>query len=415
MTCAVLLLVTSPGMTHSPDAEESGGQKQPSSLSPKSKTPQPWDFMAVPLVNFTSDRGLGYGAFGAVFHRGAAASEKTPYSLSVGGQFYQTTGGYAFHKLLLDFPNIGGTGLRADLTSGYESWDSAWYFGLGNNRPRLRVNETPERFYESELDSLWAVPNLRIPLSEPWQLFAGVIFRSTAVNAYPDSLLAIDQPPGIEGGCLLMGSIGLMIDTRDQEPTPSRGLWSELSVRGGHRSLGSDWTSGGLNATHRHWIPVDEKGKVIFAYRVGFDAHGEDMPFFQQHILGGSQWVDLGGNIALRGLPNGRYRGYRVIYGSFEARWLTGTARFDATQLDLLVVPFIDWGRVWTPNESDALLHMHGAAGLGVRVIYNQLFVARLDAGFGLEEFRQPDQNRTDNVIDRAPVLGVYVIVGHSF
>ena len=63
------------------------------------------DLVGFPLLSFTSDRGTGYGAYVAGFWR-AEQGARVPYKASVGGQFYETTGGYAFHKFLVDIPNL---------------------------------------------------------------------------------------------------------------------------------------------------------------------------------------------------------------------------------------------------------------------------------------------------------------------
>ena len=160
-----------------------------------------WDFAGFPLVNFTTDRGVGYGAFLALYNYGDVPEPGIPFKASIGGQFYQTTGGYAFHKLLLDFPNFLGTDLRLDVVSGYEAWDSAWYFGIGNRTPRMPEDDTPENFYEFDTTSLWAVPTLRIPIIPRWSVFTGYTFRHARVEPYANSRLALDQPVGVDGGC----------------------------------------------------------------------------------------------------------------------------------------------------------------------------------------------------------------------
>ena len=200
-----------------------------------------WDYAGFPLINFTTDRGVGYGAFASAFYHGTQPDSTIPYRASVGGQFYQTTGGYAFHKLLLDFPKLFGSNLRLDLVSGYESWDSAWYFGQGNRLPRLRESDTPEDFYTFDTKSVWAVPTLRIPLNGPWSVFTGYTLRLAEVNVYSGSLLSRDRPEGSDGGVLTQMSLGIMIDARDEEPSPTAGYWSEVSLRFGHSFLGSDF------------------------------------------------------------------------------------------------------------------------------------------------------------------------------
>ena len=375
-------------------------------------TKKGWDFVGLPLLNFTSDRGFGYGAFVAAIDHGPARKPGDPYHASIGGQFYQTTGGYAFHKLILDLPRLNDSGLRLNLIGGYEAWDSAWYFGQGNKRPRLRPEDTPEDYYTSEINSFWLVPQLRIPIGRPLWLFTGLILRSAQVNAYPDSLLQLEQPEGMNGGLLFMGSLGIMIDTRDQEPTPTRGLFTEVSFRGGHPELGSDFGMWGINFTHRQWFPLVGE-KLVFALRIAGDSHHGEVPFFHQHILGGSEWVYLGGNFVLRGLPQGRYRGQSSFYANKELRWRFSEFERWGRRFELMAVPFVDSARVWVDGENDALTHLHVSGGLGMRVIYERSLVMRLEGGCGVEEYT----NDKDSVLvtERRPVIGIYLLVGHPF
>ncbi len=63
-------------------------------------------FAVVPLVNFTTDRGVGLGAYAAAFYLGPDGPGEDPYRAQLGTQFYKTTGGYQDHKLVLDLPGL---------------------------------------------------------------------------------------------------------------------------------------------------------------------------------------------------------------------------------------------------------------------------------------------------------------------
>ncbi|MEC9071813.1 MAG: BamA/TamA family outer membrane protein, partial [Myxococcota bacterium] len=364
----------------------------PAEASPPSDTPVPaeepepsgWDFAGLPLLNFTTDRGFGYGLYASVFHHGAEGAQVSPYLFSLGGQFYQTTGGYQFHKLLLDIPDIFGSGIRFDLTTGYETWDSSWYFGQGNQVPRLAPEDTPENFYASDLKSLWVIPTLRIPLAGDHALFVSHTVRSTQVDVYPGSLLELDAPAGIEGGVFSQLSVGWILDRRDVEPSTTQGIFPEVSLRVARGFLGSRWTLWGLNATHRQWFRLRDDGRLVLAVRAGIDLKSPGAPFFHQHVLGGSQWVALGGNMALRGLPFGRYRGDLTVYSNTELRAELLTFRILGQRLDVLGISYVDLGRVWIKDAADAGSPIHFTAGVGPRLVYNRVFAVRTDIGVGL-------------------------------
>ena len=373
-----------------------------------------WDLVGLPLLSFTSDRGTGYGAYAAAFLRGDISPEqKAPYHLSLGGQFYQTTGGYAFHKLLFDIPNVAKSGIRLDLDSGYESWDSAWYFGLGNRLPRLRAEDVSDAYYTFKAESIWVVPNVRIPVNQTIWLFGGLVLRKTDIDVYSDTKLAADNPKGVLGGNLSQLQLGVMLDTRNREPDTQSGVFSEISFRFAHRVSGSDYSMWGFNTTHRQWHPLTQNKSLVLALRLGLDIQGGALPFFHQHILGGSQRVEVGGNVVLRGFPNGRFRGNITAYNNTELRWQFFSWTRERSTYAFLLVPFADLGRVWLQGEDDKLSHIHGSVGSGLRFVYNSVFVVRFDVASALEEFATPAEQ--NSVKERGFVMGIYAIVNHPF
>lgn len=107
-----------------------------------------WRFVGVAFANFTADKGLGYGIFGSAFSRSPQTSAG-PYDLAFEGQFYQTIGQYAFHKLKIDSPTEM---YRLNLISGWENWDTAPYYGSGASS--VRDLSRPIDYYQIGLSSL---------------------------------------------------------------------------------------------------------------------------------------------------------------------------------------------------------------------------------------------------------------------
>jgi hypothetical protein len=365
-------------------------------------------FAVVPLVNFTTDRGVGLGAYAAAFYLGPDGPGEDPYRAQLGTQLYKTTGGYQDHKLVLDLPGLAQGRLRADLQLGLEAWDGAFYFGQGNALPRLRPEDTPENFYAFGLQSLRVVSNLRTPLWGDLDLFIGQLARSGQITVYPESRLDIDQPIGIEGGWLSQAYIGALYDSRDHEFSPTEGAFSELSVRGAHPWLGSTWTMWGANLTDRRYLALGESSAVL-ATRAAVDVQRGESPFFHQVVMGGSQWVDIGGRAAMRGLPIGRIRGDVTLYGDAELRWEAHQFALRGGGLRVFAVGFVGGARVIQPGEVDPGLHLHGGGGGGLRLLYSDVFLARIDVAGGLEEYTAPSDPMGTDVSDRAWIPGVYV------
>ncbi|MEE2752167.1 MAG: BamA/TamA family outer membrane protein [Myxococcota bacterium] len=365
-------------------------------------------FAAVPLVNFTTDRGVGYGVYGALFHLGPEGPGDAPYLAQVGAQLYQTTGGYQDHKLVVDLPRLAGGAVRADLQVGLEVWDGAFYFGQGNALPRLRPEATPEGFYTFGLESLRVVSKARIPVWGEAELFVGQLARSAGIAVYPGSRLDIEQPVGVSGGWLSQVQAGLLIDTRDHEFAATDGVFSEVSLRGSHPVLGSDWTMWGFNLTDRRYWSLGEKDLVL-ALREAVDLQRGEAPFFHQVVMGGSQWVDIGGPLAMRGLPIGRYRGEWTLYGDAELRWGVKDFSTRRSGFRVFLVSFVGGVRIVEPSEPDSGVHAHVGGGGGVRLLYNEVFLARLDLALGREEYSSVDDPLGKTVSERGWVPGVYL------
>ena len=365
----------------------------------------------VPLVNFTTDRGVGYGAYGAVFHLGPEGPGDAPYLAQIGAQFYRTTGGYQDHKLVVDLPRLKDGAFRANIQVGLETWDGAFYFGQGNLLPRVRPADTPENYYAFGLDSLRVVSNVRTPIGGQFELFTGHLARGAEITVYPDSRLEADQPTGVEGGWISQLQAGLLIDSRDHEISPTEGLYSEVSMRVSHPVLGSTWTLWGANITNRQYHTLGQS-KLVLAMREAIDIQRGETPFFHQIVMGGSEWVDIGGPIAMRGLPIGRYRGANTAYGDAELRWGIKDFSSRRSSYRLFLVSFIGGARIFDAGEDGGLFEgdlAHGGAGGGIRLLYDEVFLVRVDIAAGRETYTDPADPLSTAVAERAWVPGVYV------
>ena len=79
----------------------------------------------------------------------------------------------------------------------------------------------------------------------------------------------------------------------------------------------------------------------------------------------------------------------------------------------VLGVTYVDAARVWHPEAPDNRpFNIHVTAGVGPRLIYNDVFVVRLDIGVGLDEFRSAPGSSDSSY---APVLGINFMAGHPF
>ena len=376
-----------------------------------------WFVAAFPIANFSTERGFGVGGYIAAIDRGEVEHAREPYVASLGAQFYQTTGGYAFHKVLLDFRNLGGKGIRLDVFSGYEAWDNTPYFGAGGLRRRVPPEaEIDHGFHDYREASFWFVPMVYVPLGEtPWQVLGGGTFRYATVSSAPDSLLSLESPPGSGGGPLVELTAGMSYSTLRGPLSPLKGFESEVTLRGGSDVLGSRWSSIGLNMMHRQIHPLVTHGRLTFAWLSTVDFQ-EGEPFFQSHRLGGGLRLALGGKSILRGYPVGRIRGNIKAVLSGELRWIFWDHALWGQRISWMFVPFVDAGNAWTWEEVEQKPPVYVSFGLGPRWVLNDAFLVRFDLTCALERFDEPKVNAEEGRHPSTkPVFGAYLVMKHPF
>lgn len=415
-------------------AEESKQDADTDSQRISAREPSSWRFAGLPLVGYNVERGLGGGAYLAVFKkRDLDEGERgVSYNFSLNTILLWTVKGYQNHRLIFDVPYLNKDGLRLQTTLRYEKQDDAWHSGVGSPITLLD-SQLESGAYLHGLTSIWFVSSLTQPLARIHPALAvtlGLMLRDVETSVTPQSILAEESPLGMNGGLLsqLQGSVSW--DTRDRDPDTHKGLWVEASVRGSHPNLLSKWSYLGFNLTYRHYLPLLNSPQLIYAHRFGYDEQLGDPPYFQRNIMGGTQWVELGGNSVLRSYKFGRFRPLRSLYWSQELR--ARIARFNVIgrSLDILFTPLVDIGYFSGREESESVTKFNfasfppsdpignviasdwiwGSAGGGLRFVYDEGIVIRADVMWAYERFMS-DQER----VEARPQFGMFIMTGHSF
>ena len=355
------------------------------------------DWIALPLVTFNTDLGLGAGVIaGAYFYQRGWV----PYRHAIGLQSYVTRRGVQAHLLRYDGPRLLAS-TRVEARLEYRRELRAPFFGAGNISAPDFTGANPERRFEYDrLSPAFWVRVREKPLgpSEPLELYGGYGFRTVRVRAYPDSLLAAQQPLGISGGAAGQLFAGAFWDTRDEEEDPHRGGLEEVAVRAAISGLGSDFLFGGATAGERRFFPLG--ARLVLALRLVADAQWGQVPFFEWPTIGGlNAGEGVGGVSSVRGVPRNRFAGNLKLLSNTElrARLYEFTAWGSPVRIGALA--FFDAGRVWHPWTPDGPLSVwHPGAGGGLRLA-RRAAVLRLDGAVDVETGR----------------LAVYVAFGHMF
>ncbi|MFC2118681.1 BamA/TamA family outer membrane protein [Bacteroidota bacterium] len=201
-----------------------------------------------------------------------------------------------------------------------------------------------------------------------------------------------------EGGKNNFLKLGLVYDTRDNEPNPNKGIWTEAFLLTGPKFLGNkNYSYTKLILTHRQYFTV-LKNKLTFAYRLSYQKKiSGTMPFYMLPYLFDlrEDRDGLGGAKTVRGVLRNRITGEDMAFGNFEFRWKFLNKTFGTRNLYLCLTPFIDMGMVtgefdFIQTSGNMLIpgeeKLHIGYGTGLRIALDQNFIVALDYGIPLDK-----------------------------
>jgi len=375
-------------------------------LSAQEKQRTGWGWGGVPAINYNADEGFGYGVVGNIYNY--AEGGYAPYYWTVQPQIFFTTGGKQEHWLWFDSPYLLGNGIRltAELKMFKQLYDP--YYGIGNESEydelltKLDENDVPEdttlfldehyyTYYRERfslkadfMKALSTHENGRPKLS----VLLGFGIQSTKNDTNgTTSKLAVDladnviSPKEIDGGLTNYIKLGVIHDTRDNEPAPNSGHWTDFVVEIYPKLLGSDYQYSRMTLTDRRYFSITRK--LVYAQRLLFEKCFGDIPFFEMSFYGSSFKVNegLGGSKSLRGVLKNRYLGQTKMFANLEIRYKF--LEFSAAGQDFYLATneFLDFGKVWGANDESDLSNFHLSYGAGLHIGWNENFIIAVDGG----------------------------------
>lgn len=409
--------------------------------------PNRTEFGVLPAVNYDSDLGFGFGAIASVAR---FASGYRPYKWRLELLLQATVkrapgkgSEFPFHDdyLNMDFPGLLGNRLRITGRVGFRKFANTGYYGFGNDSPSerpweqidpdedLAAYKAARRFHQFDHIYPLLLANARIRLwdrSSPEQrkrieALVGINATYNIVRPYADSKLARDIASlddgtpdartlgnllrGTDPHMLLVFNLGVLFDTRDHEYTPTRGTFTEVSVRSSP-GVQQDLRYAALTLNTAWYRPL--VGEYLsFAVRGVADVILGDAPFYELTRFGALQPRDgPGGGWSLRGVPRQRYSGKVKLMQNLELRSLFWKFNIRQQRFAVGAVAFVDAARIWADLRStelggasiDGRTFKVGTGG-GLRVRWGETFLIRFDGAYSPTE----------------GTPGFYVDVGHVF
>jgi outer membrane protein assembly factor BamA len=220
--------------------------------------------------------------------------------------------------------------------------------------------------------------------------------------AYQWGVIPADQ---VNGGSNSILKAGLIYDTRDNEPNPMKGMWTEAQLLWSPSFLGNTSLSyAKLVLTHRQYFTIIPED-LNFVYRLSYQAKlGGKMPYYMLPLVYNSPpnftRDGLGGEKTLRGILRDRVVGEDFIYANIELRWKFLHFKLLNQNFYFALSGFLDGGmvtgeypvdisgvpagyRYFFPDDAEK---PHLGAGGGLHIAWNRNFIVAVDYGRVLDK-----------------------------
>jgi hypothetical protein len=376
-------------------------------------------FGGVPAIAYNPDAGLELGVVGNIY---TYDGKTQPYTNSLHLLILGSTKLVQHHALSLDSINVFDLPLRTYFEIGYYESISQAYCGVG---PQVTCDDAQagsaadalhltgdardtflRHYYVFPYIEPYANAMLRLRLTDSATVprvealvgykgddyIAGTIFDDNHdgkldLFPFPGSLYARDFPGG-ESGFLSEFQLGLLVDARDNEPSPRHGYFVEGSIRGAAPFVGSTWTFAGANLTLRGYTPVlPGYRNLVLAGRLILDGIVGDPPIAEMAYIGGSTtYSGYGGGDLGRGIRGQRFLGRVKVLEQQELRWHFYEFNLLSQRFGLILNAFLDAGYVAPSFDTLAApFQQHSEPILPIGfggaflISWNESFIIRLD------------------------------------
>lgn len=257
-------------------------------------------------------------------------------------------------------------GWRVGITFSQVRSNRLGYYGQGNGTTYDADSSTSARpyFYRVSRTTRAARLTVQRHVAGPVRVLLGGTLERTDFRELPgESWFQRDRTAGTIGpeevpfnDQVVRG--GIVVDWRDLEADPHRGVYLEALV-----GRGRGYTR--TTATARAYFHPLER--LVIAGRLAGESMTGSPPVSAQLTMESSDgpYVALGGYRSLRGYHDGRFVGPGKLLGGVEARYgIIWAPRL----LEIKLVAFYDFGRVFGPGESVRITRdgLHSSVGGGV-------------------------------------------------
>lgn len=185
--------------------------------------------------------------------------------------------------------------------------------------------------------------------------------RLRGVMPYTVNEARFQGVPGIDGATVVGERVNLIYDSRNQEFTPSSGIYVKLiaeydQVTSNPKPVS---TYGRFSAEIRKYYTTVNRKFTLLLRNSWVLTTSEQIPFFDQ--------ATLGGEASLRAFDIGRFYGQHSVFGSVELRYQAMHVVMMGFPMDLEMAPFVDFGQVFNSTDFEGEFNVN--PGLSIRVL----------------------------------------------
>jgi hypothetical protein len=394
-----------------------------------------WNFGALPTITFDTDLGFQYGALVDIYNYGDG-SRYPKYNHKFYFEVSRFTKGSGINRFYYDSDQlIKGLQTTADLSYlsdmaydfyGFNGYDAVYMADWADDTSDDYVSRMYYKYdrklfrFKVDLQGKLIGDNFRWITGWNFQNFKVDDVNLPKLNKGKKGEDILPDVPGlfqkykdwgiikgdeVDGGFVPTFKAGIVLDTRDNQPNPMKGVWTEAVVEASPKILGAESSFTKLSLVHREYFTLIPN-KLSLVYRLSYQTTlGGEVPFYYQSqvitsVLTGASSEGLGGGSTLRGILRNRVVGDAFFLGNIEARWKVVRFNFIKNNFYLGLNGFTDFGRVTKkiPVNTAVIINspgnffkqdaekMHYSCGMGLIVAMNENFVIAADYGRALNE-----------------------------
>ena len=359
-----------------------------------------WNFGVLPCVSYNSDLGLQYGVCADIFHYGEIYPD---YLQRMYVEASRYTGGQTLLHAQFDSQYLI-PGIRTTFSASYQYDPMFLFYGLNGLEPYNREldanKETQTAYYDYRRSMVRVLADFQGPITTGVNWVAGLSYwyyglgdikmqdYDASKSLYHKMVNAgVIDANEATGGHRLEIKAGAMLDTRDNEAAPNKGIWAEAYLNGSPDLFGDGYNYVRLSAHLRQYLTFIPD-RLVFAYHLAYQGTilGEAPFYTQQNIstlfLRQTCTDGLGGINTVRGLLAQRLVGDSYAWMNSELRLKLFDFNFIGQQWYVAVNPLFDAGMVTHLYKADELSSFYGKR---VEDLRKEALVPHCSAGAGLK------------------------------